>query len=327
MVNGRRVLISEPGFSNFGNYFKEQSSERIFLHRNFDLNSTPVRFFRILRLVVLLEWLNTQMLILKYRFYKCDKLVIIKGCTVDVENNLLKKIGYTIYIWDSIKNIYRGERFLKMPQNIMTFDLKDSIKYGFTYLPLFHFRGKGVDVSKQIMGVADKRNIISLYGNFSLDRLNVIDQMVMDEKCIFPIKYFLTISKFQFLKEVIVNPKIAKRLWKYTTFKKLYRSYIDEMLKNSLFTFDIANKNQSGMTTRTLEALSFSTKLITNNITTVNFCNSLNVPVLYFDFDNKINLKDHFEFISKEFAITQSFIKEYSICNFLNKIINHDFRV
>jgi hypothetical protein len=323
----KRVLISEPGFSNFGIHFKEQSSERIFLHRNFDLNSSTFRLFRVLRLITLLEWLNTHTLILKFRFNKCDKLIIIKGCTVNIENKLLKEIGYTVYLWDSIKNVYRGERFLNIPQNVMTFDLNDSINYGFIYLPLFHFRGKGVLTNEHINWGAFERNTISLYGSFSLDRLNVIDQIINDVKCVFSIKYFLTITKIQFLKEVITDPKIAKRLWKYTTFKKLYRSNIDEMLKCSLFTFDIANKNQTGMTTRTFEALSFSTKLITNNITTVNFCNSLNIPVLYFDFDNKLQLKDHLEFILKEYTIEQSFIDEYSISNFLNKIIKHDFRI
>jgi hypothetical protein len=79
------------------------------------------------------------------------------------------------------------------------------------------------------------------------------------------------------------------------------------------------------MTTRTFEALSFSTKLITNNITTFNFCNDNNFIVFFLD--NKsmnLNNQELKEFLSCDFETNEFFFKTYCIENFINTIIHHN---
>ena len=97
------------------------------------------------------------------------------------------------------------------------------------------------------------------------------------------------------------------------------------MLNRSLATLDIANENQSGMTTRTFEALSHNTKLATNNLTTFNFCKDKMFNVFFLDTKaSKFDKQEFIEFLSKDLVADQDFLKTYSIENFLNNIISHN---
>jgi hypothetical protein len=138
-----------------------------------------------------------------------------------------------------------------------------------------------------------------------------------------PLAYVITISYFTFFKELILGGQNFFSLWKYTTFKKLPREQIQELLTHSMATLDIANLNQSGMTSRTFEALSYSTKLITNNKTTYDFCLDNNIPVLLHNYENGLDIKDLDLFLNKTMTLDKEFFIKYSINNFLNNIINY----
>jgi hypothetical protein len=313
-----KVLISHPGFSNFHKYFKNQSEHEIFLHRNFDLNSTFFRICRLFRILNFLEKRNTLRLIKIYNIYNVDKVIVIKGCTINYE--LLDKhaVHYVIYVWDSIKNIYNGGRYINIPSLVLTFDLKEALQYKFKYLPLFHFRSEHFDNNEHA-----KRSIISMYGSYSRERVRVLNNIFSKQQVNVPLAYVITISYFTFFKELILGGQNFLSLWKYTTFKKLPRERIEDLLTHSLATLDIANLNQSGMTTRTFEALSYSTKLITNNRATYDFCLENNIPVLLHNYENGLDIKDLDLFLNKTMALDGEFIIKYSINNFLNNIINY----
>ncbi len=315
-----KVLISHPGFSNFHLFFKKQSNHEIYLHRNYDLNSNVFRFFRVLNILNILEKINTYNLYKKYANNNIDILIVIKGCTVNYDILDLHSVNYKIYLWDSIVNIYNGKRYIKKSQYVVSFDLNDSLDYNFKYLPLFHFRG-----SKVVEKMNNSREIISMYGTYSYERAKVLDFLKYDSTINFPLEYHLTISISHFLREFLLLRRSIRLLWKYSTFKKLNRSKIEDMLNRSLATLDIANEKQSGMTTRTFEALSHSTKLVTNNITTFNFCKEKNFTVFFFDTKTmKFDKKSFIEFLSLDFETSQDFLKTYSIENYLNNIINHE---
>jgi hypothetical protein len=313
-----KILISHPGFSDFHNYFKNQSEHAIILHRNFDLNSTFFRICRFFRILNILEKRNTLRLVKIYNNYNVDKVVVIKGCTINYE--LLDKhdVHYVIYLWDSIKNIYNGGRYINISSLVLTFDLKDSLQYKFKYLPLFHFRSEHFDDNEHT-----KRSIISIYGSYSRERVRVLNNIICKQQVNVPLAYVITISFFTFFKEWILGGQDFLSLWKYTTFKELPRERIQELLTHSLATLDIANLNQSGMTTRTFEALSYSTKLITNNMTTYDFCLENNIPVLLHNYENGLDIKDLDLFLDKAMALDKEFFIKYSINNFLNNIINY----
>ncbi len=315
-----KVLISHPGFSNFHLFFKEQSSHQIYLHRNYDVNSNVFRIFRVLNFLKILEKINTFKLYKKYVNYNIDVLIVIKGCTINYDILDFYSVNYKIYLWDSIINIYNGERYKKKSKSVLSFDLNDSLNYNFKYLPLFHFRG-----SKIVEKRKDAREIISMYGTYSYERVILLDQLNSDSTINLAIEYYLTISFSHFLREYFLLRRPIRILWKYSKFKKLKRSKIDDMLCRSLATLDIANENQTGMTTRTLEALSFSTKLITNNMITFKFCKENNFNVFFLDNKNlKFNKLKFIEFLSYDLSIDEDFIKRYSIDTFINNIIFHN---
>jgi hypothetical protein len=313
-----KVLISHTGFSDFHKYFKNQSEHVIILHRNFDLNSTFFRISRLFGILNFLEKRNTLRLIKIYNNYNVDKVVVIKGCTINYE--LLDKhaVHYVIYLWDSIKNIYNGGRYINIPSLVLTFDLNDALQYEFKYLPLFHFRSEHFEDIEHA-----KRSIISMYGSYSRERVRVLNSIFTKQQVNVPLAYVITISYFTFFKELILGGQNFFSLWKYTTFKKLPRERIQELLTHSMATLDIANLNQSGMTSRTFEALSYSTKLITNNKTTYDFCLDNNIPVLLHNYENGLDIKDLDLFLNKTMTLDKEFFIKYSINKFLNNIINY----
>ena len=315
-----KILISHPGFSNFHLHFKNQSNHEVYLHRNYDLNSNIFRFFRFFNILNILEKINTYHLYKKYINNNIDVLIVIKGCTINYDLLDLYSVNYTIYLWDSIVNIYNGERYKEKSQNVISFDLNDSLAFNFKYLPLFHFRG-----TKVFENNIKSRDIISIFGTYSFERASFLDLLNTDNMINLPLEYHLTISISQFLREYFLLKRPIKILWKYSTFKKLNRSKIEDMLNRSLATLDIANENQSGMTTRTFEALSHNTKLATNNLTTFNFCKDKMFNVFFLDTKaSKFDKQEFIEFLSKDLVADQDFLKTYSIENFLNNIISHN---
>jgi len=65
--------------------------------------------------------------------------------------------------------------------------------------------------------------------------------------------------------------------------------------------------NQSGMTTRTFEAISLSTKLITNNLTTYNLCKEYNYPYMFNNFQKGLPVEGFDSFIKQDFEVSQEF--------------------
>jgi hypothetical protein len=315
-----KVLISHPGFSNFDIFFKKQSNHEIYLHRNYDINSSIFRIFRVLNILNFLEKINTYKLYKKYVNNNIDVLIVIKGCTINYDILDFYSVNYKISLWDSIVNIYNGERYKEKSQNVLSFDLNDSLAFNFKYLPLFHFRG-----SKVFENNKKSREIISMYGTYSFERACFLDLLNTESLINLPLEYHLTISISHFLREYFLLKRPIRILWKYSTFKKLNRCKIEDMLNRSLATLDIANENQSGMTTRTFEALSHNTKLATNNLTTFNFCKDKNFNVFFLKTKTtKFDKLKFIDFLSKDLVDDQDFLKTYSIENFLNNIINHN---
>ena len=312
-----KVLISHPGFSNFHLFFKKQSNHKIYLHRNYDYNSNIFRLFRLLKVLHILEKINTYLLYKKYVHKQIDVLIIIKGCTINYDLLDLYSVKYKIYLWDSIINIYNGERYIEKFRNVFSFDLDDSISHNFKYLPLFHFLG-----SNYVEEFYDLRKIISMYGTYSYERANLLNFLKSDSNLNIEIEHHLTITFSHFLRELFISNRSIRILLKYSTFKKLTRNRIEDMLKRSLATLDIANQDQSGMTTRTFEALSYNTKLATNNLTTLNFCRENDFNVFFLETNIlKFDKQKFIKFLPLDLNSKKDFLQNYSIENFLNTII------
>jgi len=275
-----------------------------------------------MHLIPLLEYLNTQTLLWKYHHYHCSRIIIMKGCTIKFDDGNLSKIGFTIYLWDSIRNIYHGDRYIQLNDRVLTFDVHDANHYHFQYLPLFHFRG----LFNEAKSLNSDKDAISLYGNYSRDRLRITNKIVNGNNKGINFRYHISIALFTFLKELILGNQSILLLWKYTTFTKLNKKKIDLILSASTVTLDVANPKQSGMTLRTFEALSHSVKLITNNQTTVRFCSDQGIPVRFSKFENGIDIDDLVTFLDEKYFISAVFINQYCIENFIKNILNHQLR-
>ena len=234
-----KLLISDPGFSNFSSFFKTHSNHNIFIHRNFDFNSLLFRFFLFLKISNLFILFNTFYLILKSKIYKVDKVIIIKGSSINF--NILDNFSiiYIVYLWDSINNLRNGSTFVNNPKNVFSFDSSDCENFKFKYVPLFHIRAKNPKIIERKI-ISSNLKKVSMYGSFSVDRVIFLSKNNLNNN----IDFFITISFIDFIKTVLLTNISFKKLFKYTTFKKLSRKKIEFLLTNYLFTFDLSNTKQ-----------------------------------------------------------------------------------
>ena len=283
------------------------------------MNSFIIRFSRLIKATNIFCKLNSYSLVLRSLLLKPDLVIIVKGFSINYELLEKYKISYSIYLWDSIENLFRnGGYYVNNASKVQSFDPDDCKKYGFQYLPLFHFRD--ADLSDLRCNVSKPYNF-SIYGNYAPKRIDVLlknEGLEIDHFITMPIVTFL-IELFRFR----IPPKI---LFKYIRIIPLKRKKIESLLSNSDFTIDIADANQSGMTMRTIEAMSHSTGLITNNLRSYEFFKLHGIPVILDSFDDCDLQKITVSFEDVKIDKLKESIIEYSIDSFIKKIIKYSLK-
>lgn len=166
----------------------------------------------------------------------------------------------SLYMWDSFANKPAALPYLECFDNCMSFDWDDAKKYDLEILNLFaekmffgpqrSFYGRKYDVcfvgtlhSNRIKYLADLQNISKrlgltvflhgFYGNFF---------------------YYLKARLFELRNHIKVG-----------TWNSLSKAETAELFKDTRVVVDITHPNQRGLTSRTFEALSAETRLLTNN--------------------------------------------------------------
>lgn len=212
------------------------------------------------------------------------------------------------YSWDSIENFPRIKELADSADMAYTFDLKDSQKYGYGFLPLFYVNNS-IHLEKEF----DCSSIMS----FNLSKVSGMTKLL---NSIPDGNHFLFLrvpSKLEVLRMKLLDYKSICRLIPYFTQKSLKRDEVLTVFSKSKAVIDCPRDNQNGLTMRTFEVLSLGVKLITTNenIKKYDFYTPQNIFVV--DDENTKVSKD---FLDSSFDKKFSFGEEYSLSRFVKKL-------
>lgn len=195
------------------------------------------------------------------------------------------------YFWDSVQNYKGVDKASQYFDQIFTFDSNDSIKYGYTFLPLFY--------TKTYENIANI-NVCQKYdlmfaGTIHSDRytfVSVITTQIQQQggTCF---SWFFLPSKILYYKMKFQDKKMRSAKMSDFSFVPMSRAELMDYYSKSRIQIDIQHPKQTGLTMRTIEALGAKKKLITTNphVKEYDFYNPSNIlivdrenPVIPIDF-------------------------------------------
>lgn len=244
-------------------------------------------------------WLKTEKE--KIALIKKEDLVIFFDIYSKPYLELSRKIKgeKKLWLWNSVtKESLRAKKYFN---KIYTFDKFDSLRYRIQYLNQFYWRkyeNKKIENKYDIFFVGQDKN-----------RIKIIEQF---DREINLKKYFYVIED----KSKIYESKYLKYLKsKYLSYEKTV-----ELIEKSKCLLEINKSGQVGLTLRSLEALFYGKKLITNNedIKNYDFYNENNIYIFN---EKEIKTQEILDFLSrKSKKIDKKILKKYTINFWLERI-------
>lgn len=259
--------------------------------------------------------LFTDKILKKASVNKYDFIFLIRGdylsnVIIDQLKLMQKQAKFVMYQWDSIK-VFNYLHLTKKFDKIFSFDRVDCKKYGFEYLPLF-YDDNFMSLSKEKTNNKSILFIGSLHG----DRYKVlkkIDNYLTKNNI--QTKFYFYIPFTSFIKKILFNQKF-KYESKYLIFIPMSKKKVLNLYKKSGFIIDIQNKDQDGLTMRSIETLGAGRKLITTNKSIKNdiFYNENDILVI-----DRYNIKINLDFFNNKYSNID--YSDLHIDNWLNKIL------
>lgn len=199
-------------------------------------------------------------------------VIIVKGTCitpslVNYLRNKNKDINVVCYSWDSISNIKTFTSLAKVCDKSFTFDLKDSIDYNLTYLPLFYVAPvDNIDSTFE----SDFRTPPKIYdytfiGSYHGDRIRVISKFLHKKSNVNSLVKIYFQSYLQYVFYFFLDSSLRSCPKNWITFKAVPRDELENKVKCSESIIDIHHSGQTGLTMRTWETLHAGHNLITTN--------------------------------------------------------------
>jgi hypothetical protein len=166
-----------------------------------------------------------------------------------------------LYMWDSAKNKPGFTDMIDAVDSAASFEPVDCEKLGMVYIPLFAeeiFRSNSLNIQRTQNSIGFNGTMHSLRAK----QLAAVESILKGKYNIEKFLYYH--SKFLYLVKCLANPLGLKYFSKISTraFPKLQ---IANLYKRSVYVLDIHHPGQSGLTSRTFEALRSGAYLITFN--------------------------------------------------------------
>lgn len=192
---------------------------------------------------------------------KCiDKVVIVKGESTPIaffEILREKGIQSIYYTWDSVTNFPKSAKLFKLANRSYSFDKLDCSKYGVDYKHLFTIIS--------LFDLQENKRIydLSFVGTLHSNRMELVEALSTKKGS------FVYLYSPNLLVDLVRIGRIDFRsiikIKRYVRRNMLNLSEVFNIYNASKCVVDIAHKNQSGLTMRSIEAISCGCKLITNN--------------------------------------------------------------
>lgn len=236
---------------------------------------------------------NLEKMISKKNDY--DFIFVIKGDAFTNKiliklKSVQKKAKFILYEWDSIRRFQNLLSIIPFFDSVYSFDFEDCEKYGFKYRPLF---------SRTVSNGSEKKDIdLFFLGWAHSNRIKILNDLFQrynnsEKKIVLKI----LVSKIQYLK-LIFNKTISKAFKKKCLlFKPFnYSKYIC-LLSRTKAVLDLCHPEQTGLTMRTIEAVSMGCYLYTTNKNIVKENNIDSKMYSIIESVEDIDLNIHYKFV------------------------------
>lgn len=295
-----KILIIAPEFHQY-HKFVQTAAGAIFDDVTFLPEFPRSRIFKLTKRIPFLKKLHMKFHLLNLRdLTKFDKILCIR-CHYWEERDvdMLKHSNVTYYNWDSIENNRSALTFARKGISVATFDKKDSIKYGFRYIPLFHSENYG---KRHHSSKSNDYDFCMICSGHS-DRISIAKRLMkLDLKSYIHV-YLPIMVQIKFL----FKKKLDTDVLAITTAKSLSDARVASIMSRSKVAVDFAHPKQFGATSRTIEALASGTFLLTNNPGSLEFAIAHNLEK---NVELYTSLDDLFEKLQRLIDVGVSFTGE-----------------
>ena len=276
---------------------------------------------------VINEYYKTRLESLKNRDY--DYILSLRGEYTPIETLKLLKSYYPkskliLYMWDGLGklNMKGIEEKWRYYDRVYTFDRIDyeEHKKELSFLPLYYYEDY-LPVNGKDANSKDFTYDLSFIGTGHDDRVRIVKDVIKqyEQRGMKCFSYFFMPHQLMFFHDKILNPhfkdvQVSDVRFSRMPFEKLYAIYSD-----SRCIMDVENKEQHGLTMRSIEILGLRRKFITtnNDIKNYDFYNENNIFVL----DREHPIVD-FSFFEKPYEILdESIYQKYSLNNWILEVL------
>lgn len=224
---------------------------------------------------------------------------------------------YILYLWDAIKNYPHNIYTSKLFDQVYSFDPNDCRKYDMHFLPLFYC-DKYINIAHKNQEEY-KYDIVNICVAHPI-RYPIVKKLIdyCQKKKINLFSYMYLQSPLLFIYNKLFVEVFKKAKYKEFNYRSLSGREVLNVIESSKIIFDICNKNQVGLTMRSIEALGSQRKLITTNkdITNYDFFDKNNIYVIdpeNFEIPNK--------FLETKYReINKNIYYKYSLSNWISRM-------
>lgn len=320
----KSILLICPRFNRTERYIIDFLKERgwvvAYIEDDYFVNNYPyvakifpfvLRALRNLYFFIFLKKLN---------YNKYDTVLVIKGgeVTISFLRSLRKQnrdAKYICYLWDSIKNSPHSEEFLRLFDEIFSFDHEDCERYGFKFRPMF-FSDQAVSRCRD----KKKNNSVFFLGSHHSGRYEMLQKIKanMQEPYVASFHVFTSYMRFVIERYILLRDR-SDGVIQFFFRRKLHHRVLEDMA-SSVAVLDLNSVGQSGLTQRAFDCLGLGVKLITNNnkIKSYDFFCESNI----FIFNDSSEFSQLNDFLAGVYVpIDPSIVSRYSIGGWLAEVI------
>lgn len=261
----------------------------------------------------------------KIKGKKYDNVMIVGGMTFAFTPEMIEQIKemnpqarFTMYQWDSEKNLPSSISIHSYMDQLYTFDLNDCEQMSkYKFLPLFYTRIYE-EIGKE--KVDKYKYACSYIGTAHPQKFKDINMMsdmmknIMKKQFI----YHYMPSKLKFIYHKLFAPEFKGATMDDFQTEKLSSNEVVQIFKDSACILDAPQAGQTGLTIRTIECLGAKRKLVTTNkdIKKYDFYNESNILV----FDGSIDENNPF-FTTPFVDVADNIYKKYSLREWLKYML------
>lgn len=269
------ILFIAPSFFGYSLKIERQMMDLGFnVFRYEDRPSTSTLSKIMIRLLPkIASWVSSlyfKKIFMRHKGAKISHLVVLKGealsgGSVKAFKNLFPEARTVLYLWDSLRNTRVARDSMPEYDSVFTFDIQDyEAVSGLKFMPLFFMPSK---LSRgKCPNNCHKDIDLSFVGTAHSDRVAVIERIRAQISKGVITEFFLYMpSVMVFWARRVFDPMFWMVRRSEISFVPLKYEAVQRIIARSKAVLDIERSDQSGLTIRTLEALSQGVKIVTTN--------------------------------------------------------------